>query len=97
MPDFAVRLATLDEAADVADVLHEAFESYRPQYTAAAFAATTPSAAEVGGRWHDGPVWVAGTAAHGHDCIVLSTTPFLYAALHDGEATLIPASSFSSG
>jgi len=42
----------------VADVLREAFESYRPQYTPEAFAATTPSAEQVRQRWHEGPVWV---------------------------------------
>jgi GNAT superfamily N-acetyltransferase len=52
-------MATIEEAADVADVLREAFEPFRPLYTVAAFAATTPTAAEVQQRWNDGPVWVA--------------------------------------
>jgi len=54
-----VRQATVDEAADVAGVLRDAFEPYRPQYTPAAFAATTPSAEELRRRWSEGPVWVS--------------------------------------
>ena len=59
MPDLIVRLAAIDEAPDIAAVLRTAFESYRPLYTPAAFAATTPSADGVRQRWHEGPVWVA--------------------------------------
>ena len=54
-----IRLATVGEAADVAGVLRDAFEPYRPLYTPAAFAATTPTADQVRQRWHEGPVWVA--------------------------------------
>jgi GNAT superfamily N-acetyltransferase len=59
LPDLGVRLATIEDAEDVAAVLGDAFESYRPLYTPAAFGATTPSADEVRQRWHEGPVWVA--------------------------------------
>jgi hypothetical protein len=45
LSDVVVRLAAIDDTAGVADVLREAFESYRPLYTPEAFAATTPSAA----------------------------------------------------
>ena len=40
-------------------VLREAFEPYRPLYTPAAFAATTPPADQLRQRWREGPVWVA--------------------------------------
>jgi len=59
LPELAVRLAAVGEAADVAAVLRDAFEPYRPLYTAAAFAATTPTADHLRQRWHEGPVWVA--------------------------------------
>jgi ribosomal protein S18 acetylase RimI-like enzyme len=59
LPDQTVRLAVIDEVADVARVLRDAVEPYRPRYTPAAFAATTPSEAELRQRWHEGPVWVA--------------------------------------
>jgi GNAT superfamily N-acetyltransferase len=59
LPELVIRRATIEEAADVADVLREAFEPYRRLYTAAAFAATTPTAADVQQRWNEGPVWVA--------------------------------------
>jgi ribosomal protein S18 acetylase RimI-like enzyme len=59
LPDLIVRLAAIDEAADIAAVLRDAFEAYRPLYTPAAFAATTPPADGVRQRWHEGPVWVA--------------------------------------
>jgi len=59
LPDLIVRLAAIDEAAEVSTVLRDAFEPYRPLYTPAAFAATTPSAEELRQRWHEGPVWVA--------------------------------------
>ncbi|MGH2521858.1 MAG: GNAT family N-acetyltransferase [Anaerolineales bacterium] len=32
---------------------------YEPLYTPEAFAATTPTAAQLQKRWHEGPVWVA--------------------------------------
>jgi ribosomal protein S18 acetylase RimI-like enzyme len=59
LPDLSVRLAVIDEAAGIAAVLRDAFEPYRPLYTPAAFAATTPSTDGVRQRWHEGPVWVA--------------------------------------
>jgi GNAT superfamily N-acetyltransferase len=59
LPDPVVRLAAIDEAGAVARVLRDAFEPYRPLYTPAAFAATTPSAEALHQRWHEGPVWVA--------------------------------------
>ena len=40
-------------------VLAEAFEAFRPLYTPGAFAATTPSAEVIAGRFGEGPMWVA--------------------------------------
>lgn len=39
-------------------MLADTFAPFRPRYTAAAFAATTPDAAALRARWHEGPVWV---------------------------------------
>ena len=54
-----MRLARAGEAAELAGVLLDAFEAYRPLYTPAAFAATTPSADQIRQRWDEGPVWIA--------------------------------------
>jgi ribosomal protein S18 acetylase RimI-like enzyme len=58
-----VRLATIDEASVISTVLREAFVEYEPLYTAAAFAATTPTAEQIRNRWDEGPVWVVLLAA----------------------------------
>lgn len=55
-----VRTATRDEASSIAGVLRAAFLDYEPLYTPGGFSATTPTAAEISSRWHEGPVWVAG-------------------------------------
>jgi GNAT superfamily N-acetyltransferase len=55
----AVRRASKDDSAAVAALLLEAFDGYRPLYTAAAFAATTPTADQILQRWDEGPVWIA--------------------------------------
>jgi GNAT superfamily N-acetyltransferase len=54
-----VRLATVDEAAHVASVLHEAFVEYKSLYTPEAFTATILTADRIRERWSEGPVWVA--------------------------------------
>lgn len=54
-----VRLATDDDAQAIADVLFEAFSLHRTFYTPEAFAAVTPSAAAIEGRFAEGPIWVA--------------------------------------
>ena len=53
------RLASVDEAASIASVLHQAFIQYESLYTAAAFAITTPPPREIEQRWNEGPVWSA--------------------------------------
>jgi GNAT superfamily N-acetyltransferase len=47
-----------DELA-ISAVLLEAFREYKPQYTPAGFAATTPSPTEILRRMKEGPVWMA--------------------------------------
>ena len=54
-----IRRAVVDEAAIIARVLYQAFVEFEAQYTAAAFAATTPTSDQIRERWSDGPVWVA--------------------------------------
>jgi len=54
-----VRTAEISEAGSVASVLQQAFVEYESLYTPEAFAATTPTAEQLRGRWAEGPVWVA--------------------------------------
>jgi GNAT superfamily N-acetyltransferase len=54
-----IRRATPEDAALIASVLRESFIEYRDAYTPEAFAATTPTSAEVRSRMKEGPVWVA--------------------------------------
>jgi putative acetyltransferase len=60
-PGIEIRIATAHDAPQIAAVLLAAFEEYRSVYTPAAFAATTPTSAEVERRIDttEGPVWVA--------------------------------------
>jgi ribosomal protein S18 acetylase RimI-like enzyme len=55
----AIRSATPDDAPAIADVLAAAFEEFRPAYTPAGYAATTPDALTVRARFDEGPAWVA--------------------------------------
>jgi GNAT superfamily N-acetyltransferase len=54
-----IRLARLDECEGIAALLDEAFREHRPEYTTGAYAATTPTAETLRGRFDEGPVWVA--------------------------------------
>jgi GNAT superfamily N-acetyltransferase len=54
-----ILFAKIEEASAIATVLRQAFFEYEPQYTRAAFAATTPTARQIEDRWREGPVWVA--------------------------------------
>jgi N-acetylglutamate synthase-like GNAT family acetyltransferase len=54
-----VRDAALADVPAIAALLQQAFLEYEPQYTPAAFAATTPTADQIQKRWHEGPVWMA--------------------------------------
>jgi ribosomal protein S18 acetylase RimI-like enzyme len=54
-----IRPATPTDVPTIASILHAAFAEYKPIYTPGGFAATTPTAAQIAARWHEGPVWVA--------------------------------------
>jgi len=54
-----VRIAKPEDSAAIAEVLGEAFGTYRKLYTDDAFAIVTPSADEITRRLDDGPQWVA--------------------------------------
>jgi ribosomal protein S18 acetylase RimI-like enzyme len=55
----SIRKAREGEVAAVARVLRQSFREYRSSYTAAAYAATTPTAGEVRARLREGPTWIA--------------------------------------
>lgn len=54
-----VRLAALDEASAIAEVMLESFTEFRHLYTDGGFAATALKADEIQERMREGPVWVA--------------------------------------
>jgi putative acetyltransferase len=54
-----IRLAGIDDAAEVALILRLAFAEYQMLYTAAAYAATVPTEEQIEERWDEGPVWIA--------------------------------------
>jgi putative acetyltransferase len=58
-PDLAIRLAEAADVAAIEAVLAAAFADYQFAYTPEAFAATTPTAAQIQSRLDEGPVWVA--------------------------------------
>lgn len=57
--DIQVRLAFVDEANAIADILREAFAEFESDYTPEAFAVVTPPPDEIAGRFDEGPIWVA--------------------------------------
>jgi putative acetyltransferase len=60
MPSNAqIRLASPEDATDIADVLRQSFLEFEALYTPQGFAATTPDEPEVAGRMQEGPMWVA--------------------------------------
>jgi len=61
-PEPRARLAARSDAPAIAAILRQAFAEYRPLYTPQAFAATTPTAAQIAARWDEGPVWVVAVA-----------------------------------
>jgi GNAT superfamily N-acetyltransferase len=54
-----IRRARPEDAAAIANVLHEAFMVFQPLYTDGGFAATTPGGEQDLTRMREGPVWVA--------------------------------------
>jgi GNAT superfamily N-acetyltransferase len=57
--EFEVRLAIPEEAAAISALIREAFGPFESQYTADAFAYTTPGVELVRERFAEGPIWVA--------------------------------------
>ena len=58
-PTLEVRLATLEDAASISEVLLQSFIEYKSEYTPEGFAATTPTVEQIKNRLTEGPVWVA--------------------------------------
>jgi ribosomal protein S18 acetylase RimI-like enzyme len=56
---FDIRRATPEDAATISALIHEAFAPFEAEYTAEAFAYTTPPADVISGRFAEGPIWVA--------------------------------------
>lgn len=54
-----IRLAELGDAEAISATLRAAFAEFEPLYTAAAFAATTPTKDQIEERFGEGPIWVA--------------------------------------
>ena len=54
-----VRTAHVNESLAIASILRQAFIEYEHLYTPSAFAATTPTSAQIQERWNEGPVWAA--------------------------------------
>jgi GNAT superfamily N-acetyltransferase len=55
----AITFATIDDVPAIAQLLLDAFEEFRPLYTAGGFAATTPDAGILRRRFAEGPIWIA--------------------------------------
>jgi ribosomal protein S18 acetylase RimI-like enzyme len=53
-----IRKAGIEDAFAISAVLRQSFAEYRSQYTAEAFAVTTPKPAQMRERMTEGPVWV---------------------------------------
>ncbi len=53
-----IRRVVPDDALAIASVLLDSFAEYRPLYTVAGFAATTPTAEQILERMNEGAVWI---------------------------------------
>ena len=56
---FEIRRATPDDTATISALIYEAFAPFKSEYTAEAFAYTTPAADVIRERFAEGPIWVA--------------------------------------
>lgn len=54
-----IRRATILDLNSISTLLDEAFAEFKPLYTPAAYAATTPTVEQIYVRWAEGPIWVA--------------------------------------
>lgn len=57
--EIEIRRAALNEAESISRLIREAFGPFESQYSAEAFAYTTPDADDISGRFDEGPIWVA--------------------------------------
>jgi len=57
--DVLIRRANPEESVAISSLIREAFAPFETEYTAEAFAYTTPDADAVRGRFDEGPIWVA--------------------------------------
>jgi ribosomal protein S18 acetylase RimI-like enzyme len=58
-PKIQIRVAKAADVDSIAAVLYESFAEYESLYTGEAFAATTPTSAQLNKRLCMGPIWVA--------------------------------------
>src|SRR4030095_2863419 len=58
-PTLEIRLATMEDAASISEVLLQSFIEYKSEYTPDGFAATTPTVEQIKNRLNEGPVWIA--------------------------------------
>ena len=56
---FEIRQATPEDAATISALIYEAFAPFETEYTAEAFAYTTPPAGVIRERFAEGPIWIA--------------------------------------
>jgi N-acetylglutamate synthase-like GNAT family acetyltransferase len=73
--ELKIRLATPEDSASIAEVLHEAFLPFRKHYTAEAFAVVTASADVIASRFVEGPMWVAELNGKVVGTVSLTTEP----------------------
>ena len=71
----SVRLATPEDAAEIARVLLEAFTVIREHYTSEAFEVVTPKAEVIEGRFAEGPMWAAEVDGRVVGTVSLTTEP----------------------
>ncbi len=57
--DVPIRLAKVEDARLIANILREAFAEFAANYTPEAMVVVTPPADEIAGRFEEGPIWVA--------------------------------------
>ena len=55
--DVPIRLAKVEDARLIANILREAFAEFAADYTPEAMVVVTPPADEIAGRFEEGPIW----------------------------------------
>ena len=75
MKEVEIRLAVPRDAETIAEIIRTAFGEFEHDYTPESFAVVTPSAAEIGKRFEEGPQWVAEVDGAIVGTVSLSTEP----------------------